>query len=276
MLDPKVSIIVPCYNQAIYLDECLFSVAQQTYSNWECIIVNDGSPDHTEEVAEVWCEKDVRFKYLRIENNGVSAARNKGIEIAKGEYVLPLDADDKINKNYISLAIERFKNDLSLKLVYGKAEKFGALCELWKLPQFSLKNLALDNIIYCSAVFKKKAWELISGYDVNMKKGLEDWEFWISLLKDGGKVYCLPETVFYYRIKNSSRQIDLSIDQKQELFEYISIKHADFFVKQLGSFQYLSTENRRLKSINVKNRYFKKQILNNFCEAFLGFSILKK
>ena len=66
-MNPLISVIVPCYNQAQYLDECLQSVLDQTYQNWECIIVNDGSPDHTEEVAKKWTEKDPRFKYLKKE-----------------------------------------------------------------------------------------------------------------------------------------------------------------------------------------------------------------
>ncbi|HAO28647.1 MAG TPA: glycosyltransferase family 2 protein, partial [Chryseobacterium indologenes] len=81
---PTISIIVPCYNQAIYLDECLQSVLDQTYGNWECIIVDDGSPDNTKEVTEKWIEKDNRFIYLHKENGGLSSARNAGIEAAKG------------------------------------------------------------------------------------------------------------------------------------------------------------------------------------------------
>ena len=82
-----VSIIVPCYNQAQYLPETLQSVLDQTYTNWECIIVNDGSPDATEAVAQEWCEKDHRFIYLKKENGGLSSARNAGLKIAKGDYI---------------------------------------------------------------------------------------------------------------------------------------------------------------------------------------------
>ena len=67
---PLISVIVPCYNQAQYLDECLQSVLDQTYTDWECIIVNDGSPDNTEEIAKNWVEKDTRFIYLSKENGG--------------------------------------------------------------------------------------------------------------------------------------------------------------------------------------------------------------
>ncbi|HEU4496898.1 MAG TPA: glycosyltransferase family 2 protein, partial [Flavobacterium sp.] len=95
-----MSIIVPCFNQSQYLGEALQSVSEQTYTDWECIIVNDGSPDDTEEVSKEWCEKDARFKYLYKENGGLSSARNAGIAVAGGEYILPLDADDKIAPEY--------------------------------------------------------------------------------------------------------------------------------------------------------------------------------
>ena len=85
-----ISIIVPCYNQAQYLDECLQSVLDQTYHNWECIIVNDGSPDNTEEFANKWTAKDSRFKYLLKTNGGLSSARNAGIETANGEWILSI------------------------------------------------------------------------------------------------------------------------------------------------------------------------------------------
>ena len=96
-MNPLISVIVPCYNQAQYLDECLQPVLDQTYTDWECIIVNDGSPDHTEEVAKKWLEKDNRFRYIYKENGGLSSARNAGIREAKGEWIQFLDSDDKIN-----------------------------------------------------------------------------------------------------------------------------------------------------------------------------------
>src|SRR5687768_10004937 len=91
---PLVSIIVPCFNQAEFLNETLQSVLSQTISDWECIIINDGSKDNSEEIALPWVDKDKRFKYLKQENRGVCAARNKGISEANGKYILPLDGDN--------------------------------------------------------------------------------------------------------------------------------------------------------------------------------------
>ena len=132
-MNKLVSIIVPCYNQAQYLPEALQSVLDQTYSDWECIIVNDGSPDDTDIVAKEWLVKDTRFKYIYKENGGLSSARNAGIESSKGDYILPLDADDKIGRDYLKLAAQAFEHNVDLKLVYCNAEKFDLVNEFWHL-----------------------------------------------------------------------------------------------------------------------------------------------
>ena len=108
MKSGKVSIIVPCYNQAAYLAETLDSVLDQTYQHWECVIVNDGSPDNAEEIANEYVAKDNRFKYLWEKNEGPSQARNFGILNSDGKYVLPLDADDLVAPTYVGRAVDFF------------------------------------------------------------------------------------------------------------------------------------------------------------------------
>ena len=235
---PLISVIVPCYNQAQYLDECLQSVLEQTYQNWECIIVNDGSPDNTEEVVKKWTEKDPRFKYLKKENGGLSSARNAGIKAAQGEWILPLDADDKIGDRYLELAEKEFGE--SYTVIYCKAEKIGAQQGAWDLPTFSIEKLAATNIIFCSFFFTKNKFIAVGGYDENMKKGLEDWEFLIALLKSGGKVIQLDYLGFYYRIKESSMITNLDTKTKEAIFKYIERKHLDFFHQHLGSIHLLN------------------------------------
>lgn len=273
-MSPIISIIVPCYNQAEYLDECLQTVIEQAYQNWECIIVNDGSPDNTEEVAKNWIEKDSRFKYLYKSNGGLSSARNAGIEIATGEWILPLDSDDKIDSKYLELAEKQFTKNY--KVIYCNAEKFGYENEFWQLPPYSRKTLAVENVIFCTAFFRKKDWERVNGYDTNLIYGWEDWEFWISILKDGGDVYKVNETCFYYRIKETSMITEMSsIDGDMKIMTSKNIiykKHIDFFTKELGSFQSLYkqnkkliTENNHLKNLLNSKRYvFINKIFNLF------------
>ncbi len=272
---PKVSIIVPCYNQADYLPEALGSVLQQTCEQWECIVVNDGSEDTTEEVAQQWVKKDARFKYINIPNGGLSNARNTGIEAASGIYILPLDSDDKLGENYLELALDAFNNEPELKVVYCNAEKFGVENKPWKLKEFSLKQLAISNVIFCSALFRKKDWETAGGYDILMRYGWEDWEFWIALLKNGGKVKKLDYVGFYYRTKNQSMIKNLTDENQNELYKYLSIKHAEFFVKELGSFHELVKEHYLLKKEYSALRSSKKQAINVLCYFFFKWKPFK-
>lgn len=271
MNNPLISIIVPCYKQACYLEEALQSVLAQTYTNWECIIVNDGSPDNTEEIALEWGNKDKRFKYVYKDNGGLSSARNAGIEIAVGVFILPLDADDKIGEDYIKLGIEAFNDNPELKVVYCKAEKFGLVNGFWNLKPFSLESLAIDNMIFCSAIFKKEDWVKVGGYDEKMVFGLEDYEFWIALLKKGGQVLCLNYLGFFYRIKSDSMLKQLDKEKINYLLEYLSVKHSSFFVQQFGSFHLL---NEKI-NLNIKKMKSKKFAINLFFKNLFGFYVIK-
>ena len=203
-MSPLVSIIVPCYNQAQYLNETLRSVCNQTYQNWECIIINDGSPDNTAEIASKWCKKDPRYKYLFKSNGGLSSARNAGIRISAGIFLLPLDSDDLIHPGYLEKSISCFIQNPVLSLVYCKAKKFGFENCNWNLPDYDYKNLLLFNLIFCSAIYRKSDWIAVGGYDEHLKHGFEDWAFWLKLLNNSSVVYRIPELLFFYRTKSSS------------------------------------------------------------------------
>lgn len=242
---PQISIIVPCYNQAQFLSDALHSVLYQTFTDWECIIVNDGSPDDTELVAQEWCEKDIRFKYLKKENGGLSSARNAGIAIAESEWILPLDADDKIGNEYLERAHTIMFSLPDIGLIYANAEYFGEKDGLWHLPEYSFKAFLKTNMIYCSAFYKKEEWMRIGGYDEDMKNGWEDWEFWIRMLGTSNKdVYKLEYTGFFYRIKNHSMLN--SFNKNNEIIEntlrYIFKKHIDLYLNNFGIYQYLLYE----------------------------------
>lgn len=231
-----VSIIVPCYNQAQYLNECLQSVLNQTYQNWECIIINDGSTDNTAEVAKKWTEIDPRFFYYEKENGGVSSARNYGIKKSKGIYILPLDGDDYISDNYIETCVTDLEANTNTKLVYGKAIKFGVINEEWDIPEYSFDRLKQYNMIFCTAMYRKSDVEQMGGYDENMRHGVEDWEFWINFLKKGGQVKRNKNCTFFYRIKEASRNSDLyKNDFNLRLsYNYIFNKHNDCYESNNG------------------------------------------
>ena len=267
----NVSIIVPSYNQGIYLGDCLQSILDQTYVNWDCIIVNDGSNDQTEQIAKDWCKNDSRFSYYSQVNLGVSVARNKGISLSEGVYILTLDADDRIHPDYLKLAIEAFNKNKELTLVYGKAKFFGEKSGTWELPVYSLKRLGQSNIIYNAAVYKKADWKILGGYDVSMLKGLEDWDFWIRLLQNDKKVYYIPEVCFYYRIRSASRNHSINPQEYLDIYKYLNIKHIDFFIKCFGTHITLIKENNKLKKSDKAILNSKKhalRVLMNFINPF--------
>lgn len=229
-----VSVIIPCYNHGQYLRETVESVITSSCKDLEIIIVDDGSKDNSKEVASQLCDQFEQVSYYYQDNSGPSVARNFGISKASGKYILPLDADDLISENYIAEAVKCFEADNQVKVVYAEAKKFGAVNKPWKLKEFSPLRLAKDNMIYVSAIYQKDDWERVGGYTENKVLVREDWEFWIKMLKDGGKVIKLPFVGFYYRIHENSRRKSMSKEKKRLEVDYLNVHHADFFREQLG------------------------------------------
>lgn len=258
---PMVAVVIPCYNQGEFLIDSIQSVINQKYTNWECIVVDDGSIKDISKIVNAFIEKDTRIKFFKQENGGLSSARNHGISKTKCKYILPLDADDKINSGYLKKAVSVLESNQKVKVVYGLAEYFGNKEGEWVLPIFTLESLARRNVIYCSGVFRKTDWELVNGYDESMKFGLEDWEFWINILKNGGNVHRINEVCFYYRVRNNSMIRSLGIEQKKHTWNYISKKHIDFFIKHIGSFPELVIKMNKQKRDNDTLKYSKKNAL---------------
>ena len=170
--------------------------------------------------------------------------------MAKGKYILPLDADDLIAPNYISEAVLTLESRPGVKLVYCEAEKFEGKSGHWNLKPFSLDLLARDNMIFVSGIFRKSDWEKCGGFDENMIWGREDWEFWISLLKNGGEVVKLPFVGFYYRVKANSRRKGMTSERKKKIIAYINHKHKDFIYARLnGPLRFQRTHSKKYNSL---------------------------
>lgn len=151
----KISIIIPCFNHAEFLAETLNSVLSQTYKNWECIVVNDGSTDNTEEIVSNYCRKDERIKYVSQRNMGVSAARNRGIQESDGYFILPLDGDDIIDSTYIEKAVCYFEENPQTTLVYCKAD-FSEQKTVPGICQNMTMNLSSGAIVFSHLLFIKE------------------------------------------------------------------------------------------------------------------------
>lgn len=232
-MNPLISVVVPCYNQAQYLPETLDSVLNQTYENWECIMVNDGSPDNTEEVALEWCKKDPRFKYYKKENKGLSHTRNYGINLAQGEFILPLDSDDYIGPEYLSEAIDVFKKQPETKLVYCNRYEFGHRNAKMIIPDYSFENMLVENQIPPAGIYRKSDFLKTGGYKDKMSVlgGLEDWDFWLTLLEPHSKVVKLEGYHFFYRVKEVSMLTEITIEKNEKLLKEIFQNHLSTYMQ---------------------------------------------
>jgi len=229
---PKVSVIIPCYNQGQYIDEAVESVLNQTYKDFEIIIINDGSTeDFTKKLLHNY--KKPKTRVLHTDNQGLASARNEGIKEANGKYILPLDSDDKIGGEYLEEAVNILDENPGIGIVYCKAESFGAVDGKWELPEYSLEEMLVDNIIFCSAFFRKEDWEKVGGYNPDMIYGWEDYDLWLSLIEKNILIYQIPKVLFYYRVLAGSMVKSKSRKQKVEMFVKIFHKHQDLFVKNI-------------------------------------------
>jgi glycosyltransferase involved in cell wall biosynthesis len=240
---PSVSVVVPCYNQGVYLEEALQSIYNQTFHDYEIIVVDDGSTDSItpEIIARI---RDSRTTTFRINNCGLASARNFGISKASGKYILPLDSDDKIGAEYIEKAVSIIESNDSIGIVYCKANFFGDETGEWLLPEFDSNVIKLYNLIFCSALFRREDWEFVGGYKRNMVFGWEDWDFWLSILQKTPHVYKIPEILFFYRKKQSSMITGLLSDPLKELIMKLQIvfNHPDIYSVNPSVFSRMGNE----------------------------------
>ncbi len=203
-----VSVVIPCYNQAQYLPEAVESVVIQTYQSWECVIVNDGSPDNTNEVARELIAKypDKKIILLEKENGGLPDARNFGIKNSDGKYLLPLDADDKIHPEMLQKTVALLEADQDMDIVYTHSVHFNNASEnkVYACYDFDPQSIPIQNVPpYCS-LYRREVWEAVGGYNTNMVWGYEDWDLWVGAAEKRFHGKRLPEPLFFYRVKESS------------------------------------------------------------------------
>ena len=229
----RVSVIMPCYNDGQYIEEALYSLRAQTYLNWELIVIDDGS-DEPETLRVL--EQLEEMPYVRLlHTNHVrpAGARNAGIRAARGTYILPLDADDTIEPTYMEKAVRILNENPSVGVIYCRADLFGEQSGPWYLPDYSLRAMLQDNIVFVTSMFRREDWERVGGFNTNMHAGMEDYDFWLSILELDREVVQIPEVLFHYRIKPKSRTTGFqdSVEQIKETYHTLYRNHTALYEK---------------------------------------------
>lgn len=213
MKNKKVSIIITCYNYGKYVENAIKSALNQTYSDIEIIIINDGSVDNSSDIIKTYADKYKNILFFdERENRGVVYSRNMGIEASRGDYILPLDADDTIEPEYVEKAVKILNENPKVGVVYCKYKIFGDDELQINNSKFCAKELLFDNYIISSSMFRKKDFLNIGKYcEVFNNIGCEDWDLWLSFAEKGFKFYCINEYLFNYRKtkNNKSRSLFL-------------------------------------------------------------------
>lgn len=202
----KYSIIIPCYNHGIFLTDSINSLISQSYNNWEAIIINDGSTDNTIEIADYWCKKDSRIKLISVSNNGLSSARNTGINYSTGEYIALLDADDKFEFNHLQSLLNVFQAGSDIVFTGYKYFSDSTLINhsVRLNKSINFQHILDGNIVPPVAVaFKRSIFEFSGGFDTSLKSA-EDWDLWIRFYKIGFCLGISDESSALYRISPNS------------------------------------------------------------------------
>jgi len=255
---PYFSIIIPCYNVEPYVEESIKSVSEQTFDDWEAIIVNDGSTDNTEKIISEFAKKDKRIKYFSKCNEGIGSTRNFAIKKACGKYIAFLDADDLwmpdylesqneflkgINHNYYFIYTNAFiilENKKTSLKYYPNVINFQPTLN----KSVSLKDLIRRNIIFSMIIFPRQMFFDAGGFDSDLRAG-EDYDFWLRAIYKGYKAVFNPMIKAYYRIRKNSLSND-----REKLLE----AHSIIYNKLLISSNLSSVERRAVSKALCKNK----------------------
>ncbi len=194
----KVTICIPCWNQAIYLPEAIESALNQTYKNIEVIVVDDGSPDNTAEIAAKY-----PIRLIRQSNKGLASARNAGIMAMRGQWFLPLDADDTFLEGAVEEMI-RVAKATQADVIAPSMQTFGTSNETTTLMAApTLEDFRLGNRIPYASMIKRSALVEVGGYSSRMS-AYEDLHMWVALLSRGYRIETIPQPLLLYRTKEVS------------------------------------------------------------------------
>ncbi len=263
-MQKKVSVIIPCYNQGLYIKEAIDSVLSQTYKNIEIICVNDASGDNSADIIREYENLD-NFTFINhTENKGVIFSRNEAIDVAKGEYILPLDGDDTIEPTYTEKAVKILNEKPDVGIVYCYAKFFGGGAGRYYPSEFDKNKILFSNYILNSSFYRKNIFLEVGGYKDYMKHGFEDWDLWLSFVEKGYKGYLIPEVLFNYRKQVTNCRTDNANSHADELYSNILKHHAELYISNKFCVDKIFKLPHKLIPLWTKYLKFKKNLTKIF------------
>ena len=203
MAAPRISVLMPCFNQGAFIGEAIQSVLDQTLAEAEIIVVDDGSTD-ADTIARLRDLRTPRTTVLRTENRGLPAARNFAAQHAAGALFCALDADDRLAPAWFERAAGVLDAQPELSFVSHWLQTFGDESWTWTPTSCELPALLARNSVNGAALVRREAFAAVGGYDESMREGCEDWDFWLRLVERGFRGAIVPEVMFHYRRTPSS------------------------------------------------------------------------
>ena len=200
----SLSIVIPCHDDGEFLIEAVASAERSAPEAAELIIVNDGSREaRTLEILSLL--RQAGYHVIDQDNAGLAAARNRGIGEARGRYLLPLDADNRLHPGFPQAALRILDADAEVGIVYGDRQEIGCRSGRVAVPELDLDSLLRSNFIDACAVLRREVWEQCGGYDGGMPAmGWEDWDLWLGAAERGWRFHRLPDVTFDYRVRPGS------------------------------------------------------------------------
>lgn len=224
-MDPKVSIIVPIYKVEPYIHRCINSILNQTYKDFELILVDDGSPDRCGEICDDYAVNDTRIKVIHKKNGGVSSARNFGLQTASGKYVMFVDSDDWIEPSALKTLsdnIDKYNSDVFIfglvKDIYSGNDLIKSQYNgFYKNKNVHVKEFSNNIVYYLNTVGMHPSWmflfkrTIISEYHLEFNCNLvlyEDFDFNIRFLRHSNTITFISEALYHYNLSTSVDQLE--------------------------------------------------------------------